>query len=90
MSEEPLIRLQKIIARSGMASRREAERLIVDGFVCVNGRQVHELGTKVFSSDRVTVRGEDLPPASLVYMAINKPRGYECSNEPNSKFTGIP
>lgn len=86
MSEGPFVRLQKIIARSGIASRREAERLIGDGLVCVNGQQVRERGTKILPSDCVTVDGVELSAASLVYMAINKPRGYECSNNPGTQF----
>ena len=86
MSEELPVRLQKVIARSGVASRREAERLILSGLVCVNGRCVRELGTKVFAADVVLVNGVELKPTDLLYLALNKPRGYECSNDPSSNF----
>lgn len=48
-------RLQKVIAESGLTSRRKAEELIIDGKVKVNGQTVTELGTKVSSKDRVEV-----------------------------------
>ena len=53
-------RLQKVIAASGIASRRKAEELIVDGKVKVNGKTVTELGTKVSDKDRIEVNGDIL------------------------------
>ena len=53
-------RLQKVIAASGVASRRKAEELIVDGKVKVNGKIVTELGTKVSDKDRIEVNGNIL------------------------------
>ena len=52
-------RLQKVIAQSGVASRRKAEELIVEGKVKVNGKIITELGTKVSSNDEILVN--DLP-----------------------------
>ena len=53
-----LIRLQIIIARAGIASRRTAEELIRSGVVTVNGKTVHELGTKADpEKDHIKVRG---------------------------------
>jgi len=74
----PPERLQKLIARAGIASRRAAEQLILDGEVTVNGRVVRELGSKADpASDHVKVRGKLLlfttPP---VYVMLNKPAGY--------------
>jgi pseudouridine synthase len=71
-------RLQKLIARAGVASRRAAEQLILDGEVTVNGRVVRELGSKADpSSDHIKVRGKLLlftaPP---LYVMLNKPSGY--------------
>jgi 23S rRNA pseudouridine2605 synthase len=74
-------RLQKIIATTGMASRRAAEEMIVNGEVIVNGRVVTELGSKADpAQDHIKVRGK-LINAQLVnrekkYILINKPRGY--------------
>jgi 23S rRNA pseudouridine2605 synthase len=68
-------RLQKIIARAGLASRRHAEEMIASGLVTVNGRMVTELGTKADSSrDHIKVAGKLLRPATEhVYLALNKP-----------------
>ncbi len=55
-------RLQKIIARAGIASRRHAEHLILSGQVRVNGRVVTELGTKADAGkDRIEAAGRDCP-----------------------------
>ena len=71
-------RLQKVLARSGIASRRKAEELIRDGHVAVNGAVVTEMGTRVDADqDRIQVDGETLrlePPP--VYYMLNKPPGY--------------
>jgi 23S rRNA pseudouridine2605 synthase len=68
-------RLQKIIARAGIASRRHAEQLISSGQVRVNGRVVTELGTKAdLATDRVEAAGKVITASEkLVYLALNKP-----------------
>lgn len=72
----PLERLQKILARAGVASRRHAEQLIVDGRVRVNGRVVTELGTRADPElDRVEVDGKRLVAERYVYLLLHKPRG---------------
>ena len=70
------IRLQKLIAGTGIASRRKAETLITSGRVAVNGRVVTELGTKVDPErDHVKVDGKHLSAAQpFVYLMLNKPR----------------
>ena len=72
-----LERLQKIIARAGIASRRHAEEFITSGLVTVNGQTVTELGSKADASrDHIKVSGKLLRPASasnLVYLILNKP-----------------
>ena len=72
-----LERLQKIMARAGIASRRKSEELIVEGRVTVNGAVVRELGSKADSATaHIRVNGQLLrPPRRLVYLALNKPRG---------------
>lgn len=72
-----LIRLQKLLAQSGVASRRRCEELMLDGLVEVNGEVVTRLGTKVDPATAVIrVDGKRLPPISAhVYLAVNKPRG---------------
>src|SRR5271168_866987 len=70
-----LERLQKIIARAGLASRRHAEDLIASGCVTVNGRVITELGTKADESrDHIKISGKLLRPAGQrVYLLLHKP-----------------
>lgn len=68
-------RLQKVIANSGITSRRKAEELILKGEVKVNGNVVTELGTKVKDSDEVEVNNVKLTREEKVYYLLNKPRG---------------
>jgi 23S rRNA pseudouridine2605 synthase len=71
------IRLQRFLAQAGVASRRKAEELIVEGRVKVNGKVVTELGTKVDpDADKVTLAGKRLLAERPVYLMLNKPRGY--------------
>lgn len=68
-------RLQKILARAGVSSRRAAERLITDGLVKVNGKVVSELGAKADPRrDRIEVDGEPIGLEQPVYFVVNKPR----------------
>jgi 23S rRNA pseudouridine2605 synthase len=68
-------RLQKLLAHAGVASRRAAEKLILDGHVRVNGRIVTELGAKANPPrDKVEVNGHRLVMESPVYYLLNKPR----------------
>jgi len=69
-------RLQKLIAGTGLASRRKAEVLIAAGRVMVNGKVVTELGTKVDPArDHVKVDGKHLSSAEpFVYLILNKPK----------------
>jgi len=69
-------RLQKILARAGVTSRRKAEELILEGRVTVNGKAVTELGTKAdLSHDHIKVDGRLVQaPKHTVYIALNKPK----------------
>ena len=71
------IRLQKVIADAGVASRRKAEELIRQGRVTVNGRVSTEMGLKVDpAQDHVKVDGRHLKPAApKAYVIMNKPKG---------------
>ncbi|MDE7303059.1 MAG: rRNA pseudouridine synthase [Oscillospiraceae bacterium] len=72
------IRLQKLIAESGMCSRRKAEELIKQGKVTVNGRAAH-IGDGATVKDVIAVDGEKLPTVKKrekYYIMLNKPRGY--------------
>jgi pseudouridine synthase len=70
-------RLQKILARAGLASRRGAEVLIAEGRVSVNGTTVREPGTKAdLAEDDVRLDGKRVrPPAQKAYLVLNKPKG---------------
>jgi 23S rRNA pseudouridine2605 synthase len=69
-------RLQKILSRAGVASRRKAEQLILEGRVTVNGKTITELGSKAdLSRDHIKVDGTLLrAPKHNVYIALNKPK----------------
>jgi 23S rRNA pseudouridine2605 synthase len=75
--DQGLVRLQKLLAQSGVASRRRCEELMLAGVVTVDGEVVTRLGTKVDPRTAVIrVEGKRLPPVSPhVYLALNKPRG---------------
>lgn len=70
-------RLQKILSQAGVASRRKAEELIVQGRVSVNGQTVDTLGSKAdIEVDHIKVDGQLLhAPKRHVYLALNKPKG---------------
>lgn len=71
------IRINKFIASSGVCSRRNAEAIILEGRVKVNGQVVAELGVKVTNADLVEVDGKKISlETNKVYIMLNKPRGY--------------
>lgn len=70
-------RLQKILAKAGLASRRSAEQLIRDGRIHVNGQKVQEMGYKADPDrDLITCDGKTISFAQKVYILLNKPAGY--------------
>lgn len=70
-------RLQKVIANSGYTSRRNAEKLISEGRVSVNGEIITEQGVKVNPSDLILIDGVEINKnEKKVYYILNKPRGY--------------
>jgi 23S rRNA pseudouridine2605 synthase len=77
LDDDGLVRLQKLLAQSGVASRRKCEELMLAGLVEVDGEVVTRLGTKVDPRTAVIrVDGKRLPPMSPhVYLVLNKPRG---------------
>ena len=79
----PAERLQKLLAAAGLASRRAAEEMILEGRVTVNGRVVTELGTKADPTvDHVKVDGKRLRAAATPrYILMNKPRGVVVTRE---------
>lgn len=77
MADAEGVRLQKVLSQAGVASRRVAERMIRDGRVAVDGRVVTELGTRVDPGTAdIRVDGSRIVlDDSMVYLAVNKPRG---------------
>jgi len=70
------MRLNKYIADSGLCSRRNAEKFIVEGRVTVNNKTVIELSCKIDDSkDEVSVDGEKIKPKRHIYYLMNKPKG---------------
>ncbi|HEV8244559.1 MAG TPA: pseudouridine synthase, partial [Polyangiaceae bacterium] len=81
-------RLQKVLARAGVASRRAAEVLIEKGRVRVDGRVVSELGLRVDSRARIEVDGRRIAAEPLVYIVLHKPRAVMCTlSDPQGRPT---
>lgn len=82
MEQENGIRLNKYLADSGRCSRREADRLIEEGRVLIDGRQAR-LGDRVLLGMKVTIAGERVRAQSRqIYIALNKPVGIVCTTDP--------
>ncbi len=84
--EENTVRINKYLSETGFCSRREADRLIEQGRVTINGK-VPEMGTKVAPGDKVCVNGvlvED-KKQKHIYLAFNKPAGIECTTNQKIK-----
>jgi pseudouridine synthase len=85
-------RLQKILSRAGIASRRASERLMIEGRVSVNGATVRELGSKADPEhDDIRVDGRRIRlPDRHRYLLLNKPRGYVTTrSDPHKRPTVI-
>ncbi|NLI91726.1 MAG: rRNA pseudouridine synthase [Peptococcaceae bacterium] len=86
-------RLQKAMARMGIASRRHAENLISRGLVKVNGVIVTQPGIKVTDQDRIEVKGKKIEAEDkedFIYVLLNKPEGVICSvTDPRKRKTVI-
>jgi len=79
------MRINKFIASSGLCSRRKADELIQQNRVELNGKVLTDLSYKVLDSDEIKVDGKPLEHSKLdyVYYVLNKPMGYECTQDPN-------
>jgi 23S rRNA pseudouridine2605 synthase len=89
MSED---RLQKILSQAGIASRRKAEKLIIEGRVTVNGATITELGSKAdLEHDHIKVDGQLLrKPKRHLYLALNKPKNIvTTASDPEGRETVI-
>lgn len=72
---EEEMRINKFIAHAGLCSRRDADEYVASGKVKVNGQVVTELGTKVKTTDTVTVEGQTMSLEPFVYILLNKSSG---------------
>ncbi len=70
------VRLNRFIANSGICSRREADDLIRNGLITVNGKVVTEMGLKVTHKDEIRYKNKKLSAEKKVYILLNKPKGY--------------
>ena len=84
--EEKEIRINKFLSEIGFCSRREADKLIEQGKVTINGK-IPEMGTKVMPNDEVKVNGKQVKKTNenYVYLAFNKPVGIECTTNTDVK-----
>lgn len=76
-----MIRLNRYIANAGICSRREADELIDAGQISVNGKVITEMGYKVKPTDIVKYGKRVLNPEKLVYILLNKPKGFLTTTE---------
>ncbi|MFM7605596.1 MAG: pseudouridine synthase [Prosthecobacter sp.] len=74
------MRLNRYLSQCGVASRRGAEQIILEGRVSINGHVITNLATQVAPDDKVVVDGKPAQAELPVVIAINKPRGYICSH----------
>jgi 23S rRNA pseudouridine2605 synthase len=87
-SADGLIRLNKFMANSGVGSRREADEYIKMGLVTVNGVTITEMGHKVKSTDDVRYEGRKLKAEPMVYILLNKPKGFiTTTDDPEDRKT---
>jgi len=75
-TEKEKIRLNRFIANSGICSRREADVLIREGFITVNGKKVADLGTRVTYNDDIRYKNKRLQAEKKIYILMNKPKDY--------------
>lgn len=83
-------RLQKVMAQAGIASRRHAEQMIIEGRVQVNGEKIVTLGTKVSPKDKISVDGRVIKTVceTFEYYVLHKPTGYITSaKDPQGRRT---
>lgn len=80
------MRINKFIAKTGLASRRKSEEYIKNGLVFVNGKKLEDLSYQVKDGDEVKINGEILKIQEKFYYKLNKPLGYISSNyDPHNK-----
>lgn len=76
-----MMRINKFLSRSGIASRRNAEKLILNGEITINNAVVTDLSYQVSSEDVVVYKNKVIKPVKQIYyIMLNKPIGYLCTN----------
>ncbi|MCH7402190.1 23S rRNA pseudouridine(2604) synthase RluF [Belliella kenyensis] len=90
MDQTSATRVNKYLSEVGFCSRREADKLIAQGLVTINGK-IPEMGTKVLPSDEVRVKGKLINPPKTdhVYIAFNKPIGIVCTTDIKAEKNNI-
>jgi len=82
------IRLNKFIANSGICSRRDADKLIQNGEIKVNGKTINELGYKIKPADKVLYKGKVLKREKFIYILLNKPKDFiTTTDDPQNRKT---
>jgi len=82
------VRLNRYIANSGVCSRREADKIIAEGKIKVNGVVVNKMGIKIKKTDKVTYNDNSLVIEKKVYLLLNKPRGFVTTmDDPHAEHT---
>jgi len=75
------VRINQYLAKCGLGSRRKTEQLVLAGVVCVNGKKIVDLSTRINPGDEVLLKDKQVEPRKLVYYVLNKPKGYTCTRE---------
>lgn len=84
------IRLNKYIANSGICSRRQADKLIENGEIKVNGKVIQELGYKIKTTDKILYKGKILKREKFIYILLNKPKDFiTTTDDPRNRKTVI-
>lgn len=91
MEEQNLVRVNKYFSEIGYCSRREADKLVEQKRVTINGK-VAEMGSKVSPTDEIRLNGKLITPKEKkkqVYIAFNKPRGIVCTTDSRREKNNI-
>lgn len=84
--DQDTIRLNRVLANSGICSRREADRHIEMGLVQVNGKIITKMGARVTFSDEIKFDGQTINKAQKTYLLLNKPKGFIATSRKQKKI----
>ena len=88
-SNNQLIRLNKVLSKSGFGSRKEADKLIKIGAVKINDKIINKLGGKVRITDTIKVFNKEIRYDNNIYILLNKPKDFIIKNEENNDIKDI-